>query len=181
MSLMFHDLDHHRRQLRPLVTLRLRILRCHLRRQRLVALRTPLGYVPHHFVDPLRRHQCLHQGRMTRLSAGRLAGRLRGRDRRRRHDPWWRRLALVEPIANLGFERQHPRFQLGDARIPLAPSRALGDIPAAKVANSPAISCASCKPFQLLGGVPIGRGPRPHTAPSHAVGKPSLTPVSVGR
>jgi hypothetical protein len=43
----------------------------------------------------------------------------------------------------LRFERQDARFMSGDASIPFATSKALGDFHAAKVANSPAISCAS--------------------------------------
>jgi hypothetical protein len=59
--------------------------------------------------------------------------------------PRRRRLELVEQIANLGFERQDARFVSGDASIPLAASRTLGDFHAAKLPNSHAISCASSK------------------------------------
>ena len=81
---------------------------------------------------------------MTGLSAGLPAGRLLGGRRWLwSGDPRRRRLEFVEEIADLRFERQDSRFVGGDASIPFAATWALGGIHPAKVANSPAISCAS--------------------------------------
>src|SRR6185437_4636443 len=83
-------------------------------------------------------------------AAGSLAGRFLGGGRRlRRRGLGGRRLEFVEQIAKLAFERQHPCFQLRIAGQQYAAPGALGNVHAANIANSPAISCAS---FESVNG-----------------------------
>src|SRR6185437_14194973 len=55
----------------------------------------------------------------------------------------------VEQIAKLAFERKHPCFHLRIAGQQYAAPGALGNVHAANIANSPAISCAS---FESVNG-----------------------------
>jgi hypothetical protein len=56
-----------------------------------------------------------------------------------------RRLEFVLKIADDRFQREHPRFEIGDAGIAFAATGALGDIHPTTVTNSRTISCASLR------------------------------------